>query len=73
MPNQSPEEQKESEVRRDLFFKRYGELVEDCKYDFANYPVWVPDGQGGFKTVIQSTPVDTKNMPQKSPFVVPEK
>lgn len=54
------------------FLKEYGELVEKHQVDFANYPVYVPDGQGGFKTIIQSTPVSLKNRPQelqKSPFV----
>lgn len=54
------------------FLKEYGELVAKHQVDFANYPVYVPDGQGGFKTIIQNTPVSLKNRPQepqKSPFV----
>lgn len=39
------------------FLKEYGELVAKHKMDFATYPVFIPDGQGGFKVTVQSTPV----------------
>lgn len=51
------------------FMKEYGVLVEKYGIDFASYPVFVPDGQGGFKIIIQSTPVDVSKHPKKSPFV----
>lgn len=51
------------------FIDAYGALVKEHGVDFASYPVFVPDGQGGFKVVIQNTPVDIKNQPTKSPFV----
>lgn len=63
------DEQKE---KAQAFLKEYGELVEKYKYDFATYPVFVPDGQGGFKIVVQSTPIDISKMPEKpveSPFI----
>lgn len=65
MPKLTPEAQK----RVDAFLKEYGQLVEKHKVDFANYPLYIPDGAGGFKTLVQSTPVDTTNFPQKSPFI----
>lgn len=55
--------------RAGAFVKEYGELVQKHGIDFASYPVWVPDGQGGFKVVVQNTPVDVRNQPKKSPFV----
>lgn len=60
----------EKKTRVSAFLKEYGELVKKHDVDFANYPMYVPDGQGGFKTMIQTTPVDMKQMPTKSPFVV---
>lgn len=63
------------------FLEKYKALVEDLKVDFASYPVFTPDGQGGFRVVLQSTPVDlsTLQKPEEkkeegvpSPFV-PEK
>jgi hypothetical protein len=47
-------------MARDLseFVKEYGELVKKHNADWATYPVFVPDGNGGFKIIIQSTPVD---------------
>lgn len=41
----------------DVFIKDYGDLVKKHGIDFACYPVFVPDGAGGFKVVIQNTPV----------------
>lgn len=55
--------------RVNAFIKEYGELVAKHKIDFATYPVYVPDGTGGFKVTIQNTPVDITNSPQKSPFI----
>jgi len=61
-----------TQADREAFIKEYGELVTKHGFDFASYPVWVPDGSGGFKTMIQSTPVDISKQPQKSPFVAKE-
>lgn len=52
--------------------KEYGELVEKHQMDLATYPVFIPDGQGGFKVTVQSTPVDISNQPKKSPFIATE-
>jgi hypothetical protein len=55
-----------------VFMKEYGELVEKHQIDFATYPVFIPDGQGGFKIVVQSTPIDISNQPKKSNFMEKE-
>lgn len=47
--------------RVEAFMKEYGELVQKHQIDIANYPVYTPDGQGGFKTILQATPVDISN------------
>jgi hypothetical protein len=55
------------------FLEKYKALVDEMKVDFASYPVFVPDGQQGFKVVIQSTPIDiTPKEATPSPFI-PEK
>ncbi len=53
------------------FMKEYGELVEKHQIDFATYPVFIPDGQGGFKIVVQSTPIDISKKPE--PLIAKEK
>mgnify|MGYP003655014581 CR=1 FL=1 len=65
MQNQSNEPQE----RIKEFLDRYGKLVEDLNVDFANYPMWVPDANGAFKCIVQSTPIDIKDRPTASPFV----
>ena len=66
-----PDENKEAveQAKNEEFLKEYGELVEKHQRDFASYPLYIPDGQGGFRTIVQSVPVDIKNQPKKSPFV----
>lgn len=61
--------QEELNLRVQSFIKEYGELVTKHKIDFATYPVFVPDGSGGFKVTVQNTPVDMTNQPMKSPFI----
>ncbi len=56
----------EEEKNRD-FITEYGELVAKHKRDFAHYPLFVPDGTGAFKVVLQSTPVDVT--PKEEKFV----
>lgn len=51
------------------FMKEYGELTQKHKVDFINYPLWQPDGNGGWKMTIQTQLVSTANQPVKSPFV----
>lgn len=64
---QTPEEALKSRIQK--FVDAYGVLVQEHKVDFATYPMFVPDGNGGFKIVIQTTPVDISNQPVKSDFV----
>lgn len=64
--------EQERKEKGEAFLKEYGELVGKHQVDFATYPVFVPDGQGGFKIVVQSTPIDISNMPTKSPFIAKE-
>jgi hypothetical protein len=52
----------EHKEKAEAFMKEYGELVAKHGFDFAAYPVFIPDGQGGFKVVVQSTPVDMSKM-----------
>jgi len=52
------------------FVKEYGELVAKHRVDFIHYPLWQPDGEpGGWRMTMQIKAVDTKSLPQKSPFV----
>jgi len=55
-----------------VFLEEYKALVEKHNVDFANYPMFVPDGQGGFRVLVQSTPVDMDTLAQKSPFMEKE-
>lgn len=58
-----------TQERIQAFLAAYGALVKEHDIDFASYPVYIPDGAGGFKTIVQNTPVDIKNQPKKSPFM----
>lgn len=69
VPAPSETSENEKNDRINAFIKEYGELVTKHKIDFATYPVYIPDGQGWFKTGIQNTPVDVTNSPKKSPFI----
>ena len=69
------EEKSEEQVLQEKkveFLNRYGELTKEFKLDLATYPMFVPDGQGGFKIMVQSTVVDISNQPVKSNFVADE-
>lgn len=66
-------EQLSKEERAKAFVEEYGELVKKHKIDFATYPTFIPDGQGGFRVIVQNTPIDMTEVPQKSPFVAEEK
>jgi len=43
--------------KQEAFIKEYGELVTKHNLDFAYYPAYVPLPDGGFKTIIQTTPI----------------
>ena len=70
---ETPEVDPKLQGRLDAFLKEYKALTIKHKVDIAAYPVWVPDGAGGFKNTIQSTPVDITHLGQESPFVKAEK
>lgn len=59
----------EKKIANDSFLKEYGELVQKHKIDIIAYPIWQPDGEGSWKTIIQTSVVSTKDQPVKSPFV----
>lgn len=43
--------------KQEAFIKEYGDLVTKHNMDFAYYPAYVPLPDGGFKTIIQTTPI----------------
>jgi hypothetical protein len=56
----------------DSFLSDYGNLVKKHKVDFATYPLFIPDGTGGFKIICQTTPIDLdemKNAQKKEDFI----
>lgn len=59
----------ELNTRVNSFLEEYRDLVTKQGIDFASYPMFVPDGKGGFQVVVKNTPVDIRNQPQQSPFV----
>lgn len=69
MSDAKPAVEPDYEERAKTFLKRYGELVAEMKIDIAAYPVYLPDGKGGFVTTIQQSTVDVTNQPYRSPFV----
>ncbi len=70
--SESTEQKNDAIERGQAFLKEYKELVDKHKVDFATYPIYQPDGNGGFRTVVQSTPIDISNQGQPSPFVATE-
>lgn len=64
--------EEERKEKGTAFLQEYGELVAKHQMDIAAYPVFIPDGEGGFKVTVQSTPVDISEQPQKSPFIAKE-
>ncbi len=73
-PVETPAEKPETEedklnARIQDFIKDYGDLVQKYKVDFATYPMFVPDGNGAFKILTQTTPVDIGNQPIRSEFM----
>lgn len=52
----------------DEFLEEYGKLVKRHNIDFATYPMFAPDGNGGFKIVCQTTPIDLSTL-QKDKFI----
>lgn len=59
----------EETKKAEEFLKDYKVLVDKHQMDLANYPVFIPDGQGGFKIIVQCTPIDISKQPRPSPFM----
>lgn len=66
------EQKQPSKEELDAFLKEYAVLIEKHAMDFVHYPMYIPDGTGGFKTVVQSTAVSTTQL-TKSPKEFVEK
>lgn len=64
VPEVSPQKE-----RIESFLSAYGKLVQEHQIDFATYPMFVPDGSGGFKVIVQSTPIDITDQPKPSNFM----
>lgn len=58
------EPNQETKDRIAAFLGEYKVLIDKFKVDFIAYPVYIPDGQGGFKTVVNQQAVDTTVPPQ---------
>lgn len=69
MEKLTEEQQKDVEERIGAFMKDYEELIKRHQIDFVSYPVWLPTATGIFETRIQTSPMDRKYMPVKSPFI----
>lgn len=59
----------EQEVKGKKFLKEYGELVKKHGIDIVAYPNYIPDGSGGWKLIISTQTVSSKEEGIKSPFV----
>lgn len=73
--NKQPEQQgidPDFQKRSEEFLKEYGGLVQKHKIDIAAYPVYMPDGKGGFITTIQQSTLDVTNAPYRSTFMETE-
>lgn len=47
------------------FLEEYKDLTLRHQVDFATFPQFVPDGQGGFKITCQTMPIDMKEFNAK--------
>ena len=52
--------------RKAKFLEQYKSLIDELKVDIMAIPIHLPDGQGGFRLVVQQNIVDTKNVPTPS-------
>lgn len=66
----SPFEERKKSFQEWLTGGAYKSKMDELKCDLYSYPVYVPDGQGGYKTVIQTEVVDIADQPIRSPFSV---
>jgi hypothetical protein len=54
------------------FMEAYSKIREEFQVDFGYAPMYMGDGQGGFKTVVNVGPIDLTQTPQPSPFMATE-
>ncbi len=66
---EEPKTTDEVEKRLNAFISDYKAIVDKHQMDFAAFPMFIPDGQGGFKVIVQQQPVDITNQPKASPFI----
>lgn len=53
----------------DKFLEEYKDLTKRFGVDFVSYPMFVPNSDGSFKVVIQSTPVPVKEGKPDESFI----
>lgn len=63
----TPTPEDETTARFNAFIADYKSIVDKHQMDFAAFPMFVPDGQGSFKVIVQQQPVDIANQPKASP------
>ena len=56
----------EFEERKKQFIEEYKVLIDKLKLDIMGVPVFMPDGKGAFKLIVQMNIVDTKDAPTPS-------
>lgn len=44
------------------FLEGYKRLVDEHNVDFITIPMFIPDGQGGFRIVVQSQAIDKDDL-----------
>lgn len=62
--------EKDISDRKSAFIKEYGKLRQKYQMDFASFPMWVPEKEGMFVTVMNTDVVDQKYRPVKSPLAL---
>lgn len=62
------EKNKDLEIRRNEFLKRYKVLIDEMKLDFMSFPVLLPTKEGHYELRIQTDLMDTSNIAIPSPF-----
>lgn len=64
----SVEQQEDIKKRQEEFMQKYQALVEELQVDFAQFPMYIPNGRGAFLTVIHAQLQDKKYLSPVSPF-----
>lgn len=62
------------EERKKIFLEwiktEYKAKMDETRCDFYHYPMFVPNGKGGFELIVNSEIVDITNAGMKSPFQI---